>query len=265
MDYIDHGIQALMQFATATIQSVGKEAMAFYGQGRHGIKFDEELVTKAEVHLRQYFENRIKLQFPQHQLFSPHYSQEKYAHDETRYLWVFDPLDGVSNFLAGIPIWGMSVTLLENFWPILGVFYMPATGDIFHAQADGIAYWGDKPLKISPQQSLNDESLLLIYSRFHRYNHTNFPGKIRNLGCTGAHICYVAMGRAEAAFVKDESYPDLAATQVILKAAGGNLHQTDGSVLADNAYIDGVSQDEHLLAASPSICEQVMHYIRKTI
>ncbi len=262
MEYVDHGVSALMQFATQVIRSVGHKALDYYGRGKKGIKFDEELVTEAEVRLRQNFEEQIRGQFPQHQLFSTQFKQKKYAHDETRYLWVFDPLDGVSNFLAGIPIWGMSLTLLENFWPILGVFYMPATEDIFHASADGIAYWGDKALSISHQQSLNDESLLLIYSRFHRSYHTSFPGKIRNLGCTGAHICYVAMGRAEAAFVKDESYQDLAAAGLILKAAGGDLYHVDGSVLAGNAYIDGNSQGEHLLATSPSIRQQVMDSIR---
>ena len=75
---------------------------------------------------------------------------------------------------------------------------MPATGDIFYAYADDNAYWGSQSIRISSQKSINDESLLLIYSRFHRNHHTSFPGKIRNLGCTGAHICYVAMGRAEA-------------------------------------------------------------------
>ena len=54
---------------------------------------------------------------------------------EERYLWIFDPFDGVANFQAGIPVWGLSLALLENFWPILGAFYMPVTGDLFHAVA----------------------------------------------------------------------------------------------------------------------------------
>lgn len=265
MDYVDHGAKALMQFAMEVIRHCGSEAMAFYGRGRHGIKFDEELVTKAEWHLRQHFDRQIHEQFPQQQLFDGNLTQEAYAHDETRYLWVFDPLDGVSNFLAGIPIWGMSVALLDNFWPILGVFHMPATGDLFYARADDKAYWGSQPIRVSPQKSINDESLLLIYSRFHRNHHTIFPGKIRNLGCTGAHICYVAMGRAEGAFVNDESYEDLAAAQVILKAAGGNLYRTDGSILDGNAYIDGNSQAEHLLAVGPSINRQLLNCIRNAV
>ncbi len=265
MDFVDHGIEALMQFATETIRRTGTEAMKFYGKGRHGIKFDEELVTSAELHLRQSFEKEVRAEFPAHRVFDTQQLGTAYAHDETRYLWVYDPLDGVSNFLAGIPIWGMSLALLDNFWPTLGVFFMPATGDLFHAQVGKRAYWGNEVIGISPQQTINDESLLLLYSRFHRHYHTTFPGKIRNMGCTAAHICYVAMGRAEAAFVSNESYQDLAAPQVILEAAGGKIYKMDGQPLSANEYIDGEQRGEHLLAAAPETCDQVLRCLQKAV
>ncbi|GAF91915.1 unnamed protein product, partial [marine sediment metagenome] len=73
------------------------------------------------------------------------------------------------------------------------------------------------------------ESLLLTYSRFHHHYHSTFPGKIRDLGCTAAHICYVATGRAEAALIANESYQDLAAACIIVEAAGGKIYKLDGS------------------------------------
>jgi myo-inositol-1(or 4)-monophosphatase len=67
-------------------------------------------------------------------------------------------VDGVANFQAGIPIWGTSLALLENYWPVLGVFYMPVTGDIFHAKAGPKAFRGEQRICISPQEEINDES-----------------------------------------------------------------------------------------------------------
>jgi myo-inositol-1(or 4)-monophosphatase len=214
--------------------------------------------------LRQYFERQVHARFAQHQVFNLNSLGSGYSHDESRYVWVFDPLDGVSNFLAGIPIWGMSLALLDNFWPILGVFHMPATGDIFHAQAGKTAYWGNHPIRISSQTTIDDESVLFIYSRFHHQYHSSFPGKIRNLGCTAAHICYTAMGRAEAAFIANESYQDLAAAQVIVQAAGGNIYKMDGRELTVNEYIDGRRNGEHLLVASPETCDQVLSCLQKS-
>ena len=74
-------------------------------------------------------EKELKKSYPDHKTFENREVGEEYSHDENRYLWIFDPIDGVDNFQAGIPIWGMSLALIDNFWPIFGVFYMPSTGD----------------------------------------------------------------------------------------------------------------------------------------
>jgi myo-inositol-1(or 4)-monophosphatase len=178
-------------------------------------------------------------------------------------LWIFDPIDGVDNFQAGIPIWGMSLALLENFWPIMGIFYMPATEDIFHAQAGENAYWDNKAIHVNTRQDVDDESLLLTFSRFHQHYQSRFPGKMRNLGCTAAHICYVAMGRADAAVIANESYQDLAATRVIIESAGGRIGTMDGSRFHLNEFLDGGRIEEHLVVASPENYGQVLNYLVK--
>ncbi len=46
---------------------------------------------------------------------------------------------------------------------------MPATGDLFHAQADKNAFWGDKKIDVNTKENVDDESLLLTFSRFHQH------------------------------------------------------------------------------------------------
>jgi myo-inositol-1(or 4)-monophosphatase len=258
----NHGITDLDEFAIEAIKTAGDAALTFYGKGRRQIKFDEGLVTETELHLTELFRNQLQDHFPEHQLFGNNLEATDYTHDDKRYLWIFDALDGVANFQAGIPIWGVSLALLENFWPILGAFYMPATGDLFHARAGQGAYWGNTEIRISDQDSINDESLLLTYSRFHQQYRSTFPGKIRNLGCTGAHLCYVAMGRAEAAIVANVTYPDLAATRVIIEAAEGKIYKGDGSEFFLNEYLDGGKIDEHLLIGTPETISQVRGFLQ---
>ncbi len=252
-----HGINDLTQFAMDAIRRSGEEALNFYGKGDPKIKFDEELVTEADYHLMAFFQEQLNDCFPEHQMFKNDQANTEYTHDETRYLWIFDPLDGVANFQAGIPIWGISLALIENFWPVFGAFYMPATGDLFHAQAAKKAYLQNREICVAGQKHINDESLLLTYSRFHRRYRTTFPGKIRDLGCTGAHICYVAMGRAEAALVANESFQDLAAACIILEAAGGKICKIDGSDFFLNEHLDGQKISDHLLIMAPDIYSQV--------
>jgi len=153
-----HGIKDLTEFAVDTIQMAGEAALSYYGKGGDQVKFDMTLVTETELHVTRLFQQQLRKHFPEHQLFENNPLVTDYTHDEKRYLWIFDALDGVANFQGGIPIWGISLALLENFWPILGAFYMPTTGDLFWARAGHKAFWQDKEIQVSQQEHFNDEA-----------------------------------------------------------------------------------------------------------
>jgi myo-inositol-1(or 4)-monophosphatase len=264
LDQDEIAISELESFARETLLAAGQIAMADYGRGLPEIKFDRSLGTEAELKLSRFFQEALQQRFPRHLLFDGQRAGEGYTHEPQRYLWIFDPLDGMSNFMAGIPIWGMSVALLENFWPVFGYFHMPATGDLFYARAGQAAYRGETKIRVSSQANINDESVLLTFSRFHQHYRSSFPGKQLNLGCTAAHICYVAMGRAEAALVAHESYQGLAAVRVIVEAAGGGFMRLDGTKFPIAEYLEEAPRDLHLLALAPKLYKQVSPCLRHT-
>jgi len=245
-------IGELNAFALQSIRKMGQEALQFYGKGRGRPPFDENLVTKAELHLNALFHEHVTNHFPDHQVYGQEALGEGYTHGGKRYLWIFDPLDGVDNFQTGIPIWGMSLALYENNWPVIGVFFMPATGDLFRAIAGQPAYWNDSAIRIADRGDFGQESLVLTFSRFHQHYDCRFPGKIRALGSTGAQACYVAMGRADAAVIAQESFKDLAAVWVIVESAGGKMFKIDGSTFFLGDYAEGQKIDEHLMITSAS-------------
>ena len=257
----DYGIDDLKQFTINVIRSSGEEALSYYGKGNPCVKFDEGLVTEAELLLTGLFQDKLQAHFPEHQMFKNNQEDKEYTHESKRYLWVYDALDGVANFQTGIPTWGISLALLENFWPVLGAFYMPVTGDLFYAQAGRKAFWGEEAVRVSSQENINDESILLTFSRFHYHYNSTFPGKIRNMGSTIAHMCYVAKGSAEAAIVANESYQDLAAASIIVEAAGGKIFRMNGGEFSLNEYLDGRRIGDHLLVAAPETFSQVRQYL----
>ncbi|MBL0713317.1 MAG: hypothetical protein JJV98_06410 [Desulfosarcina sp.] len=265
MDNEQIAVEELEAFARETILAAGKKALSYYGRGGPHVKFDRTLGTEAELKLDHYFQEALTQRFPAHYLFDGQGSDDGYTHEARRYMWVFDPLDGISNFMAGIPIWGMSVALLENFWPVFGYCYMPATDDLFYARAGQTAYRGDARIWVSSQESISDESVLLNFSRFNQYYRSTFPGKQLNLGCTSAHICYVAMGRAEAALIAHESYQDLAAVRVIMEAAGGKFMRMDGTMFPIAEYLEGDTGDVHLIAVPPALFDQVRGCLQKVV
>ncbi|PIE67233.1 MAG: inositol monophosphatase [Deltaproteobacteria bacterium] len=252
------GIEALSDFAIASIRKSGETALESFGKGKRPAKFDEKLVTRAELQIARRFQQILESSFPDHRMFTSKTLDTAYTHDDKRYLWIFDPIDGVDNYQAGIPIWGMSLALLENFWPVFGAFFMPATGDLFHARAGGDAFWGEMRIRMTYDRVIDDESLMLTFSRFHKHYACRFPGKLRNLGCTGAHLCYVAMGRADVAITANESFQDLAATRMIVEAAGGSFFKTSGDKFYLNDHLNGERIDEHLIVTAPGNCPAVL-------
>jgi len=257
-------IDDLLKFAIEVVHHCGEKALSFYGKGQKDVKFDEGLVTEAELQLREFFQDQLFARFPDHKIYRSDSGERGYTHGAKRYLWIYDPLDGVANFQAGIPIWGTSVALFENYWPVFGIFHLPVTGDLFHAQAGHKALWGQKQIRVSSQEGINDESLLLTYSRFHQRYQCSFPGKIRSLGCTAAHICYVAMGRAEAAVLGSESYKDLAAGAVILEAAGGKIYKMNGKEFFLSEYMEEGRIEDHLLVVAPDRYAEVRGFLQES-
>lgn len=257
------GEDQLSDFAVRFIQDAGREALSYYGKGRPDIRFDEALVTEIELRLTEYFHDRIYAHFPEHRIFMNKQEDEGYTHEKERYLWVFDPLDGAANFQGGIPIWGLSLALLENAWPVFGLFYMPATGDMFHARAGGGAHWKQMPIGVRDAHGIDDESVLFTYSRFHSHYQTTFPGKIRSLGSTAAHLCYVAGGQGQAAIIAHETYKDLAAVRVIVEAAGLRIYRLDGEEFFLNAYLDGADIDQPLVVVSPENKDRVIGSLKR--
>jgi myo-inositol-1(or 4)-monophosphatase len=263
VDNVDIG--SLSLFGLETIRLMGREALKFFGKGSVRPPFDRDLVTQAELHLLESFQKEIKKQYPNHLIYGQDHLDEGYTHDAKRYLWTFDPLDGVDNFQSGIPIWGMSLALYENFWPLFGVFFMPATNDLFRAIAGGKAYWNDRVITISSRDTISQESVLLTFSRFHQYYESGFPGKIRDFGSTGAHVCYVAMGRADAAITANESFKDLAAVSVILKAAGGMFVNRGGESFHVSDYMEGQRIEDHLLIAGETTADLVLGLLKRIL
>ncbi len=250
-------IEQLTEFAMQAIRDAGDVALSYYGKGRSDARFDEALVTEAELRLSDFFQEQLAVHFPDHRIFTNHQEETGYSHEGERHLWVFDALDGVANFQGGVPVWGISLALLENFWPVFGAFYMPVTGDLFHARAGQKACRGDREIHAFSHSEINDESVLLTFSRFHNHYRIAFPGKMRNFGCTAAHLCYVAGGQAEAAVFAHETFQDLAAARVIVEASGAKIYRVNGEGFFLNAHMDGEKIDEHLLAATPEFSERI--------
>ncbi|MBI5896361.1 MAG: inositol monophosphatase, partial [Desulfobacterales bacterium] len=79
----------------------------------------------------------------------------------------------------------------------------------------------------------------------------------------GVHLCYVAMGRADAAIVANEYFKDLAAVRVIVESAGGKFFKLDGSAFLPGDYLEGQKIDEPVMVTSPANANAVVSCLQR--
>ncbi len=253
----------LKEFVENTLRKSGTLLMEMYGKGNRELKFDDDLVTEAENTAWNLISIKIKGSFDDHGFLREITQEQLASEDCPRFLWILDSLDGAAAFQAGMPVWGISAALFEKFWPVMGFLYLPVTGELYSAYAGREALLNDKPIRVREDQNVDNESLVLVYSRFHNNFTSTFPGKIRNLGSSAGHLAYVARGAADACLLKNVSVQDLAAGSIILGAAGGEICYLDGRPFHVGEFLDGKRIEEPLIAAPKGTSETFVKYFKR--
>lgn len=169
--------------------------------------------------------------------------------------WIVDPLDGTTNFLHGIPLFGVSIALERNNEIVAGVIYNPAMDELYTAERGGGAFLNDRRLRVASRRALSDAVIACGVPHLGRGNHGKFlvelrhvmgeTAGVRRFGAASIDLAYVAAGRVDGYWENDLSAWDIAAGIVLIREAGGyvsdfnggtNILET-GTVLAGNELI----------------------------
>jgi myo-inositol-1(or 4)-monophosphatase len=147
--------------------------------------------------------------------------------------WVMDPLDGTVNYANGIPFFCVSIALVDQGRPVVGVILDPARGDLLTASSQGPACLGNEPIDASSKGELSDfvVSLAIIgpggISRERRLSKAiRIP---RRMGSAALSLAYVGSGRFDA-FVQNGglSLWDVAAAGLIAERGGAVVTDLHG-------------------------------------
>lgn len=171
--------------------------------------------------------------------------------------WVIDPLDGTTNFIHGLPVFAVSIALMERDEVVLGVVYEVNRHECFYAMKGGGAFCNDTRIKVSTAPDL---SASLIATGFPYYNfelidrYLNSMKSLmqkthglRRMGSAAVDLCYVATGRTEGFFEYNLNSYDVAAGALIVQEAGGKVTDFAGGrdfifgrkIVASNTKIHG--------------------------
>tara|TARA_B100000161_G_scaffold166481_1_gene118980 strand:+ start:99 stop:899 length:801 start_codon:yes stop_codon:yes gene_type:complete len=137
----------------------------------------------------------------------------------TKAYWVVDPLDGTTNFAAGIPYWSISVARFVNGRPQSSFLVIPTLRKKF-VSIKGQGVWLNNQ-KVDPSQNNHQSECISLCSRSIKILQKNpnslFPGKIRLLGVSSLNLTSVAMGQTFGAIESTPKIWDIAAAWLLLE------------------------------------------------
>ena len=155
-----------------------------------------------------------------------------------QYNWIIDPLDGTTNFLHGIPVFAISIALMDGDEAVLGVVYELGQEEMFYAWKDGGAFLDGTPIKVSSNSDMKDS---LFATGFPYYDFGRMQDFLellqaffehsrgmRRLGSAATDMAYVACGRFNGFFEYGLSPWDVAGGVVLVKEAGGKVSDFKG-------------------------------------
>ncbi len=152
--------------------------------------------------------------------------------------WVVDPLDGTINYANGIPIYCVSIALVVDDRPVVGVVHDPVRGETFDATADGPARLDGRPIRASSKDRLSDWVVSLTLDPGRAAQRGNALAEAirvhRRLGSAALALAWVGCGRFDAfAQTYNLSAWDVAAGGLIAARAGARVRDLD-----DGPYVE---------------------------
>ncbi len=142
-------------------------------------------------------------------------------------VWVVDPLDGTKEFVEGVPHFVVSVALVENGVPIVGILFNPVSKELFSASRGEGAYLNGAPIKCISKDNVGEMVILNSRSETRRGLWSPFDGtfgELRAIGSVAYKLGLTAAGQADIfASLRPKNEWDICAGNCIINEAGGKL------------------------------------------
>lgn len=225
-----------------------------------------DLVTQIDRDVEGMFRALIAGRFPGHAVLAEEFEALGDRQNEAEYCWVFDPVDGTTNYAHGLPIFCCACSLERNRQPIVAAIYDPSRRELFTAEKGSGAWLNGAPMRVSSAATLIDsllctgfpytmdterEYLLGLFADFMRQVRA-----VRRLGSAAIDLAYVAAGRFDGFWEVRLNPWDASAGALLIEEAGGRV-----SNLAGGPFDSRLGE---VVASNGAIHEQMVETIRST-
>jgi len=204
-----------------------------------------DLVTEIDREVERMFRALIGERFPGHAILAEEFSSAADRNRAARHTWVFDPVDGTTNYAHGLPIFCSAASLEIDGEPVVAAVYDPNRKELFTAERGTGAWLNGAPLRVSSADTLIDsllctgfpysvqqdaEALVALFGDFLQRSRA-----VRRLGSAQIDLCYVAAGRLDGFWEVKLSPWDVSAGALLVQEAGGTVTDLRGGAFNSRA------------------------------
>jgi myo-inositol-1(or 4)-monophosphatase len=249
--------------AVEAVVRAGEIQMARFGRDiRVEKKGTIDLVTEVDLAVERMFRDLVAERFADHHVLAE--ELDAGVAIPAGPCWVFDPLDGTTNYAHGLPIFCASLALEIDGVAEVAAIFDPNRQELFTAERGGGAFLNGRPLHVSGTSTLVDamlvtgfpydihgrvDEMLGLFGRF-----LGVARAVRRLGSAAIDLCYVAAGRMDGFWELSLKAWDTSAGALIVAEAGGRVTALDGSPFT--------SHGGEVVATNGLIHEQMLEIIR---
>lgn len=198
-------------------------------------KSNRSYVTAVDRDIERLLRGRIAERFGADQITGEEYAA---AGGSGPRRWSIDPIDGTGNFVHDLPLWAISIGLMDAGEPVLGVIAVPPLGELFWATRGGGAWKDGAAIHSSDGETFHPQDNVSVGTNALRaLDPRTLPGRLRDLGSACCEQVFTAMGRMAAATFLGEQTHDVAAGAVITWEAGCRIGTIDGRLLSPSEFV----------------------------
>jgi myo-inositol-1(or 4)-monophosphatase len=240
------------------IVRLGKEARARQGESIHAFKSDGSYVTEVDRRVEDELRNFLHQRFPQHRVLGEEGGLT--GPSDGRWTWVIDPIDGTTNYALGLPVWAVSVGLLDGNTPYWGCIHIPVLDQLFLSRrGEGATRNGEQIAPCARTRCEREDLVGIASDGFKRYDYL-FPQRVRAMGSAAAQVVFVACGYYVGYVLDNWHVWDIAAALLIAREAGVTVTDSSGKDFTAFTHV-GPEEGPYLLFASPGIHDELLSLI----
>jgi fructose-1,6-bisphosphatase/inositol monophosphatase family enzyme len=230
------GLDAELEFVKKLAVELARLALSRAKDVTPREKSNLSYVTDLDHDLERMIRGRLADRFPDDELTGEEYEA---AGGKGPRRWSIDPIDGTGNLVHGLPLWAISIGLIDAGEPVLGVIAVPPLGELYWATRGHGAWRDGERLQSADADEFHDQDNVCLGTNALRAVDTrSLPGRLRDLGSACCELVFVASNRLQACTFLGEALHDVAAGSVIVSEAGcafgtiGGRHLTPAEMVA---------------------------------